>query len=79
MSTREHFLRADLHAYLLPVTPKTLRETLCVAQGAVLRAGGDRAQHDGSVLAQLIDECDRQRPLGADGKHGDRHTPECGC
>jgi hypothetical protein len=30
-------------------------------------------------LQVLIDECDRMRPLGPDGKHGDRHTVECGC
>jgi hypothetical protein len=31
------------------------------------------------VLASLIDEIDRNRPLGPDGTHGDRHTPTCGC
>ena len=50
----------------LPTIPdvKTLREALCVAQHTV---------------ADLIRLCDRLRPLGSDGKHGDRHTPYCGC
>lgn len=52
---------------------KMLRETLCVAQ-SVLRYAPDRDR-----VQRMIDEIDRQRPLGPDGKHGDRHTPTCGC
>lgn len=63
----------------VPDSPKMLRETLCFAQGAVLRSGDPRAQSHSARLQRLIDECDRHRPLGPDGKHGDRHTPTCGC
>lgn len=31
------------------------------------------------ALQQLVDEIDRHRPLGPDGKHGNRHTAYCGC
>ena len=27
----------------------------------------------------LMDECERKRPTGSNGKHGDLHTTECGC
>lgn len=30
-------------------------------------------------LQRLINACDDHRPLGPDGKHGNRHTPTCGC
>ena len=30
-------------------------------------------------IGRIIAEIDRQRPLGPDGKHGDRHTSTCGC
>lgn len=61
--------------------PKMVRETLCVAQAAVARATGtgDRDDEHIARLQRLIDECDRHRPLGQDGKHGDLHTPTCGC
>lgn len=62
-------------------TIKMLRETLCVAQACVNRSpydAGRRREH-ADRLQRLIDDCDRQRPLGSDGKHGDRHTPTCGC
>jgi hypothetical protein len=60
--------------------PKMLRETLCLAQALVSRAPdeGRNAEH-AKRLQRLIDECDRHRPLGPNGKHGDRHTPTCGC
>lgn len=59
---------------------KMLRETLCVAQGLALRRSIDpRSEEHGRRLQALIDECDRHRPLGPDGKHGNRHTATCGC
>lgn len=82
-----HYLKADLHAYFVPLPPKTLRETLCVAQHALQQleqahpgytAGGTIPTHLAKIQ-ELLNECDRQRPLGADGKHGNLHTPECGC
>lgn len=62
---------------------KMLRETLCLAQHALLLRGSlldvDRTPAHVARLSRLIDDIDRQRPLGPDGKHGDRHTPTCGC
>lgn len=49
-----------------PDSIKMLRETLCVAQTRLRpEETADRAR-----LGRLIHECDRQRPLGSDGKHG---------
>lgn len=67
-------------------TIKSIRETLAIAQSAIhYRAAAgrdrDRAERDAELLGRLIADCDRQRPLGLDGKHGDgeRCTPTCGC
>lgn len=61
-------------------SPKMLRESLCVAQAAIIGAPSDpRAGEHVARLQRLIDECDRHRPLGQDGTHGDLHTPTCGC
>jgi hypothetical protein len=87
MSTIEHYLRADLHAYFASIGPKSLRETLCVPEHALQQLAAARPGYDAggsiehhlSVIGELIRECDRQRPLGPDGKHGNRHTSECGC
>lgn len=61
--------------------PKMLRETLCVAQAVVARSttDADRRHEHVARISRLITECDRHRPLGPDGKHGDRHTATCGC
>ena len=59
--------------------PKMVRETLCLAQSAVAHSGDSRAQEHVERLGRLIKECDRHRPLGQDGKHGNRHTATCGC
>lgn len=66
----------------VPDSPKMLRETLCVAQSAVAANASwyvSRGREHIDRLQRLIDECDRHRPLGPDGKHGDLHTPTCGC
>ena len=85
MTRRAEF--ADLHAYVVPVSPKMLLETLNVASHALnelekarpgYNAGGTVEQHL-ERLRHLSDECQRMRPVGPDGKHGDRHTPSCGC
>lgn len=62
------------YAYEVPDGPKMLRETLCLAQHAL----ADEPHH-ARRLGRLIDACDELRPLGPDGKHGDRHTEHCGC
>jgi len=59
---------------------KHLRETMCVAQGAVLREGHPGAWLHADRISSIIDVCDQHRPLGPDGKHGTRRcTPTCGC
>ncbi len=70
-------------SYEIPDGPKMLRETLCTAQAAITALSavyghGRRWEHIGR-LQRLIDACDAHRPLGPDGKHGDRHTATCGC
>jgi hypothetical protein len=57
---------------------KTLRETLCMAQGYIPDRPRGWAARARSV-DRLIAEIDRNRPLGPDGTHGDRHTDTCGC
>ena len=61
-------------------TLKMIRETLCVAQSAIgllPKPMDDRDHID--RLQRMISDIDRQRPLGRDGKHGDKHTLLCGC
>lgn len=64
-----------------PDGPKMLRETLCVAQSAIGHTYplDPRKWEHIDRLQRLIDECDRHRPIGPNGKHGNRHTPTCGC
>jgi hypothetical protein len=52
---------------------KSLRESLCRHES------DDLPEHVVWLLGQLINEIDRHRPLGSDGKHGDLHTATCGC
>lgn len=65
----------------VPDSPKMIREALCLAQSLIGQGQANRDRKDAHIalLGRLIDECDRHRPLGPDGKHGDRHTPTCGC
>lgn len=71
---------ADLTALIVPDSPKMLNETLCLAQGRISASPPDeRTREHLDRLQRLIDECERHRPTGPDGKHGDRHTPTCGC
>ena len=63
-------------------SPKMLREKLCLAQYAVNNYATlaiSERKRASDALQELINECDRHRPLGSDGKHGNRHTPTCGC
>ncbi|HEV6951919.1 MAG TPA: hypothetical protein VKY86_01595 [Promicromonospora sp.] len=60
--------------------PKMLHETLCVAQTILGRhTDGVRTGEHVARIQRLINETERHRPLGPDGKHGDRHTDTCGC
>lgn len=68
----------------VPDGPKMLRETLCSAQAALAEMarqghGEQRLREHLDRIQSLIAECDRHRPLGPDGKHGNRHTSTCGC
>lgn len=56
-----------------------LRETLCVAQNTVWRMPDGRYRENIDRLQEVIDQIDEKRPIGADGKHGNLHTDECGC
>lgn len=69
------------HTYTVSDGPKMLRETLCVAQSAlgITYRTDLRMREHMARLQRLIAECDRHRPIGNDGKHGDLHTPTCGC
>ena len=59
---------------------KMLRETLCVAQTRIgLHETSTRRDEHVQRIQRLIDEIDFHRPLGVDGKHGNLHTPTCGC
>jgi hypothetical protein len=57
------------------VTVKMLRERLCVEQ----TRADQWPESIRSAVDVLINMIDRHRPLGPDGKHGDRHTATCGC
>ena len=54
-------------------SPKWLREAL--AQQMTYAPDPQTAK----VLGLPIIVLDHHRPLGTDGKHGDLHTPTCGC
>lgn len=72
---------SDLHSDHPADTVKMLRETFCIAQSAIQHWPGDEDRKPVHIarLGRLIDDIDRQRPLGPDGKHGNRHTATCGC
>lgn len=65
--------------YTVPDGPKMLRESLCMAQAWIGQSDDPRKAEHIARLGRLIAECDRHRPIGPDGKHGERHTPTCGC
>lgn len=59
---------------------KMMRETLCLVQSMHIRLNA--AGHltaETRHLQTLINEIDKHRPLGSNGKHGTLHTPTCGC
>ena len=76
-----HLLAKDLTAYVVPDSPKMLQETLSVAQARIGNSPLDEGRKREHIdrLQRLIDECERHRPTGIGGKHGDLHTPTCGC
>ena len=60
---------------------KMAREALCSAQNALLhpRVSTSLSIGQSNILTKMIDEIDALRPIGSNGKHGDLHTPWCGC
>jgi hypothetical protein len=60
---------------------KMLRETLCVAATAIGHVYPTSARTPEHIrrIQRCIDEIDRQRPLGSNGKHDNRHTKDCQC
>jgi len=55
---------------------KMLREHLCADQA---KWQGEWPDDIREAVNGLIHKIDQHRPLGADGTHGDLHTPTCGC
>lgn len=53
--------------------PKVLLEALC-AQAVY---APDRPTRE--AIKHLVELLHLHRPVGIDGKHGDLHTPTCGC
>ena len=64
--------------YNIPHDPKMVHEAMCMAEWLILYYRPD-ALHYAKIISDLIKECERKRPLGSNGKHGNLHTPECGC
>lgn len=58
---------------------KMMREALCLAQWAMRHASFNIADSSINHVQTLINEIDKHRPVGTDGKHGNNHTPTCGC
>lgn len=58
---------------------KSARETLCVAQHTINQAWEPNRKVHSDLLQEMINQIDILRPLGSDGKHGNLHTPYCGC
>jgi hypothetical protein len=67
--------------FMLNVDPKMLRETLCIAQSAIIAQDMTYEQKRSHLdrIQTIISECDRHRPVSIDGKHGENHTKTCGC
>lgn len=57
---------------------KMTRETLACAQSLMRSYVLDCRPHT-KRIGLIIEEIDKLRPLGPDGKHGNLHTDFCGC
>jgi hypothetical protein len=53
--------------------PKYLTEAIC---GQQVYAPDDETRE---AMNDLLDILERHRPLASNGKHGNLHTPTCGC
>ena len=65
------WLLKDQNKDLSEWKPKMLREKLVAARAP------DALTHE--AIRRLVEILDLHRPIGPDGKHGDLHTPTCGC
>ena len=63
--------------YDLKYTPKSLREAFSYSQAHLPNT--PQGSYFRSVLQDLIDEMEKHRPTGPDGKHNNLHTDTCGC
>lgn len=68
-------------SYTVPHDPKMVHEAMCLAEGVISRqdVGVGRDVRYLQIISDFIKECERKRPLGPNGKHGNMHTAECGC
>lgn len=60
---------------------KMVGEALAVAETAVANfyPADEYRDRCARILADLLSDVARQRPTGSNGKHGELHTPTCGC
>src|SRR4051812_19663995 len=58
---------------------KMAREALNAAQIALLHTDTNLAPGQALVLQRMVNEIEKLRPTGTDGKHGNLHTPWCEC
>lgn len=56
---------------------KMVREALYYAEATMLQTV--QGQRYREIVQDLVEDIDRQRPLGRNGKHGNLHTDNCGC
>jgi hypothetical protein len=68
-----------MYHYSLPNTPKMLKETLGLAQYLIGQSDDPRKNEHVQRLQDVINECERMRPISSNGKHGNLHTLRCGC
>lgn len=59
----------------IDATPKMIKETMARIQSLAPSSSGP----DSDIVQKIIDECDRHRPIGPEGRHGQLHTETCGC
>lgn len=60
-------------------SPKAARELLCELQQLSYGEWSQVTKYGHDLIKSLISQIDQHRPLGPDGKHGNRHTATCGC
>ena len=83
---KAHWDSMELNTYNSPVPPKTMAEFLRTLQHTITRYA-ESVSHEQvpsvstqlEIVELLLAECERKRPTGAGGKHGNLHTFDCGC